>query len=309
MTNDNPLAHPFPLTDARNSAQLYLGLPMWFMSGWKGTLLNARCDAADALSEYSQVFSSVEGNTTFYGLPTVERARHWCHQVPEHFRFCFKVPKSISHAADIPRQLLHDGRQFCDFIAPLRERIGVLMLQLPASFAPERSAELFKTLDMLQSLVNLPLAVECRHPGFFLKDQYEVALLQELNMQNVNRVIFDSRGLFQDGSMDDAVIHARGKKPRLPVHPLATANHPVVRFIGHSDWLHNQRYLEQWRQKIQQWLSEGRSPYFFVHTAGNRNCPEFAREIVRFWQGSMADWPGGRLVENPAAGMTADLFV
>lgn len=308
MTNDNPLAHPFPLTDPRNSAQLYLGLPMWFMSGWKGRLLSTRCGAADALGEYSQVFSSVEGNTTFYGLPTAERAERWARQVPEHFRFCFKVPESISHAADIPRQLMNQGAQLADFIAPLRERIGVLLMQLPASFTPQRSTELFSALEMLQQLLELPLAVECRHPDFFLKDRHEVLLLQTLNRLAVNRVIFDSRGLFQDGSMTDAVLHAQSKKPRLPVHPLATAQNPVVRFIGHSDGLRNRHYLEQWRLKIQQWLSEGRSPYFFVHTAGNQNCPEFAREIVRLWGGDMAAWPGEIVRDDPAAGMTADLF-
>ncbi|MAY14909.1 MAG: hypothetical protein CMI06_06180 [Oceanospirillaceae bacterium] len=308
MTNDNPLAHPFPLTDARNSAQLYLGLPMWFMPDWKGGLLNTHCGAADALSSYSQVFSSVEGNTTFYGLPSADRAERWARQVPEHFRFCFKVPKSISHAENIPRQLLKEGPLLADFITPLRERIGVLLLQLPASFTPQRSAELFSALEILQRLVKLPLAVECRHPGFFLKDQHEVTLLQELKRLAVNRVVFDSRGLFRDGSITDAVIHAQSKKPRMPVHPLATAQNPVVRFIGHSDWQQNLLYLQQWQTKIQQWLREGRSPYFFVHTAGNHDCPEFARYLVRFWQGTMADWPGEGAGGNSAAGNTADLF-
>lgn len=308
MTNDNPLAHPFPLTDARNSAQLYLGLPMWFMPGWKGNLLTGNCSHSAALAQYSRVFSSVEGNTTFYGLPSPERATQWAAQVPDHFRFCFKVPKSISHSANIPRQLQKDGALLKDFVTPLQERIGVLLLQLPASFAPQRSAELLSAVQMLQQLAGLPVAVECRHSGFFQKDQYEVTLLRELSSMKADRVIFDSRGLFRDGSMTEIVLHAQSKKPRLPVHPIATGRHPIVRFIGHTSWQQNLVYLQQWQAKIQQWLAEGRSPYFFVHTAGNHNCPEFARDLVGLWQGMMADWPGESEMKDCPGAETADLF-
>ena len=39
----------------------------------------------------------MEGNTTFYATPTPEIVERWRDQVPETFRFCFKLPKTVTH--------------------------------------------------------------------------------------------------------------------------------------------------------------------------------------------------------------------
>lgn len=45
----------------------------------------------------------------------------------------------------------------------------------------------------------------------------------------------DSRPLFALPPSNAAIIDAHKKKPRVPVHAIATANNPVVRFIGQPD--------------------------------------------------------------------------
>ena len=61
--------------------------------------MNAR--PAEHLADYARVFSSVEGNTTFYASPTPETVQRWADAVPDHFRFSFKFPKEISHQSDL----------------------------------------------------------------------------------------------------------------------------------------------------------------------------------------------------------------
>ena len=79
-----------------SSPPVSIGLPQWFHAAWPFT---PRSD--DALARYSRHFDTVEGNTTFYGLPKPDTVRAWQAAVPAHFRFCFKFPRSISHDAEL----------------------------------------------------------------------------------------------------------------------------------------------------------------------------------------------------------------
>ena len=48
----------------------FLGCPVWARREWVGHALAAGTRASDLLEAYADVFNAVEGNTTFYGLPT-----------------------------------------------------------------------------------------------------------------------------------------------------------------------------------------------------------------------------------------------
>lgn len=40
---------------------------------------------------------TVEGNSTFYALPSSAAGARWRDETPEHFRFCFKFPSDLTH--------------------------------------------------------------------------------------------------------------------------------------------------------------------------------------------------------------------
>lgn len=291
------------IASALQEGRLRFGLPMWFMESWRGNLLARQQTGSTALNDYSQVFASVEGNTTFYGLPDTQRLENWCQQVSESFRFCFKVPGQISHSDDIAAAYVSHDASWQRFTRALGHQLGCVMLQLPGHFSPQRMTELVRLLELMRTSSDYPIAVELRHQGFFDKDKHEKTLLRLLHDLDVDRVIFDSRGLFQDNSDDPRVLDARRKKPRMPVHPIATSNTPVVRFIGHSDWQHNRVYLQQWQQKITVWLQQGKCPYVFIHTVGNHDVQHFVRFIESLWNIPKQDWPG-----ECEAGQHQDLF-
>ncbi len=283
---------------------------MWFMQQWRGHLLSADTRSADALAQYSRVFNAIEGNTTLYGLPAQERAEAWRQMAAEGFRFSFKIPRSISQAGDIAATL-KSSPDFHRFMAQMEPVTGLLMLQLPGHFGPRQLPQLAAGLEALRSITRVPVAVEVRHPGFFDKSRHEPALLRLLADHHADRVVFDSRGLFADISTDPAVQEAQRKKPRFAVHPVATADNPVIRFIGHSDWQQNRRYLQQWAGKLRQWIMEGKQPWLFIHTASNQDAPQFARWCLAELGITLPPWPGE---SAPAAGQaqkdekTPDLF-
>lgn len=246
---------------------------MWSNRDWVGSLFPSSANSQSYLKHYSSFFSSVEGNTTFYALPSREVVASWLEQTRPGFRFCFKLPRTISH----DHGLRHSGlelKKFFHRLQPLSSRLGSFMIQLPASFAPDKLGDLKSFLEQLPAEFNY--SVEVRHEGFFQRDDNERKLNQLLQDHTVDRVSFDSRALFSRPAITAAEIDGKKKKPQLPVHAVSTGSQPIVRFIGCSDMAHNQQYLLPWVKKIEQWVAQGITPTVFIHTPDNQRAPEQA---------------------------------
>ena len=254
----------------------YIGLPMWSNQDWLGSLY-PRHAKTELLSDYAAVFTSVEGNTTFYsGAPKPETVAAWARQTPAHFRFCFKLPASVTHDQRLTR--LEDAWAFLAALAPLHDRLGPTMVQLPRDFGPDELPQLEALLAAWPT--HLACAVEVRHPDFFHKGAAEKALNRLLITYQANRVMLDVRPLFSTPSNDyPGLAHAQQEKPKVPLHVLSTANHPVIRFIGHVDKAINIDYFDSWKSRLALWINQGKTPFLFVHTADNRESPALARRL------------------------------
>jgi uncharacterized protein YecE (DUF72 family) len=263
----------------------YLGCPSWSEPAWRGSLYPQGSRSADFLPLYAQVFNAVEGNTTFYALPSVDTVARWAERMPAHLRFCAKLPREISHGGDL-REHLSAVENFRQLLAPLGKRVAPFWLQLSASFGPQRLAELVAFVELWQ---DGELAVEVRHPAFFIKGEEERSLNRLLHERGIERICLDSRALFSCVSSAPAVLHAQAKKPRLPLRPAAFSQSPQLRFIGHPELQANDPFMAPWLDKVAGWIEEGRTPYVFLHTSDNRLAPQLAQ---RFHQQLMARLPG-----------------
>ena len=286
--------------------RLILGCPLWAEPAWRGALYSSGADADQRLYEYSRVFSAVEGNTTFYALPGPEVVARWAELLPADFHFCAKLPREVSHGDRLDARSI-EALRFFQRMAPLEQRLGPVWLQLPARVGPQQLDQLIRFLDALPTQYRY--AVEVRHPDFFRKDDNERQLNRTLHERGIERLMFDSRGLFASTATDAATLDAQRRKPRLPVHAVALAQTPTVRFIGGMDNQQSLRWLEPWLGKCVQWLSEGRSPILFMHTPDNCLAPELARLFHARLQErlpdlpAMAPWPGElELLEAPEQG-------
>ncbi|AZD59134.1 DUF72 domain-containing protein [Pseudomonas chlororaphis] len=275
----------------------YLGCPSWSENAWREYLYPGSARPTDFLGLYCQVFNAVEGNTTFYARPAEATVQRWAQTMPEHFRFTAKFPGDISHGGDL-REQLGAAESFLQLLSPLGERVSPLWLQLPASFTPQRLAELAGFIDGLER----PLAVEVRHRDFFAKGDAERMLNRLLLDRGVERICLDPRALFSCTSSEPSVLHAQSKKPKVPPRPAAFTQFPQVRFIGHPELKANDPFLVPWIDKVAGWIEEGRTPYIFLHTADNRLAAELAR---RFHARLMQRLPGlpalPELYREPAA--------
>lgn len=263
----------------------YLGCPSWHDPAWRAVFYGETSPRIDYLSRYVSVFNAVEGNTTFYACPSPQTLERWSQLMPPHFRFCAKFPRDISHAADL-MQTIDAAKRFIALLIPIHRHVIPFWLQLPSSFGPDRLDELMKWVDQL-SLAHL--AIEVRHPDFFLKGEDERRLNRFLLERGIERISLDCRALFGYAHQEVSVQKARMKKPLLPVRPTAFSSSPQVRFVGGPDIDENDRFLLPWVNKLAEWIEEGKTPCIFLHTPDNRLAPA---QAIRFHQRLSERLPG-----------------
>lgn len=259
-----------------NKYPIRLGLTMWSHNQWQHSFYGSGTKPGERLARYAQVFHSVEGNTTFYANPSPSTVNNWNAATSDDFRFTFKLPSTITHQ----QKLNHSDQLVSEFIhlmEPLHHKIGLWKIQLPAAFSPHALPVLERFIDRFPK--HLPLGVEVRHLGFFDKGEQEKQLNRMLIEKHVDRIIMDSRPVFSAPPTTEAVIEAHNNKPKVPVHAIATANTPMMRFIGHPDLVSNDAFFTPWLSKLENWVKEGKQPFVFIHTPDNVEAPELADRL------------------------------
>ena len=88
----------------RSESVFFIGCPMWGYKEWVGNFFPAHTAPKDFLRIYSQQLNVVEGNTTFYALPSAETIVRWRQETPTTFRFCPKISRDISHSSRLDEQ-------------------------------------------------------------------------------------------------------------------------------------------------------------------------------------------------------------
>lgn len=68
------------------------------------------------------------------------------------------------------------------------------------------------------------------------------------------------------------------KKPKVPVHAVVTASHPMVRFIGSDNMAQNREFFAAWLQKLPQWR-QTTTPFLFLHTPDIAQAPELVNTL------------------------------
>jgi uncharacterized protein YecE (DUF72 family) len=256
------------------SAVVRIGCPGWAYPPWVGTFFTSDARREDLLRQYATVFATAEGNTSFYALPTAESIRRWAAEAPADFRFCFKFPRTISHDKRLV-DAAAETREFLERVAPLGGRLGAFFLQVHHSFDRKELPALAAYLRSLPA--EHRYAVEVRHADFFDHGEGEHALDDLLASLGVERVNFDTRGLFAARPEHEAIRVAQGRKPRLAFRATALTPEPFVRFVGDLNVENDRALLAGWAHCFAKWIAEGRRPSFFAHHPDDLHAPAVGR--------------------------------
>jgi uncharacterized protein YecE (DUF72 family) len=170
---------------------LYIGPTGYNMKPWVGKWYAPGTKDKDHLRQYGKQFDTIEFNTTHYRIPDYATVLRWREEVPSDFRFCPKVPQTISHSDNLGIGT-DEMRIFTQNILELGEKLGVCFLQLPPFFAPKDQGRLLRFLDLLPT--PLPLSIEVRHEAFFRPDATAEAFFSLLTERGIHAIITDVAG-------------------------------------------------------------------------------------------------------------------
>ena len=112
---------------------ILIGTSGYNYNEWKGNFYPADLASSKMLGYYSERFSTVEINYTFYRMPNEKVVAGWARETPAEFTFTLKAPRRITHDARLVncRDLTE---MFCNRAGVLGDKLAVLLFQLPPSF-------------------------------------------------------------------------------------------------------------------------------------------------------------------------------
>lgn len=203
------------------------------------------------LNFYASLFNSIEINSSFYKVPMASTVRKWTAEVPQHFRFTFKLWREITHNKGLVFSMA-DVEKFMRSINEAGNQKGCLLVQFP----PSLKIDSIHQLEHLLTALNLhnseqlwKIAVEFRHLSWY-NDTIN-SILQQYNM-----------GL---------VIHDMPKSA--PPLKVLAGDFVYLRFHGpNGDYRgsYPDDFLYEYAQYIQEWQSEGKIAYvYFNNTMGD----------------------------------------
>ncbi|MEM6255202.1 MAG: DUF72 domain-containing protein [Cyanobacteria bacterium P01_D01_bin.156] len=259
-------------------ANFRIGCAVWAYKEWLGDFYPQGSRATDFLRLYGERMTCVEGNTTFYSIPSADMVQRWAEKTPADFRFCPKLPRTVTHEGTLMPQLA-SALDFLKLMQGLGPRLGPIFAQLPPRYSPAAFADLEQFVTCWPH-EQKPVAVEVRHLDWF-KPPYSGRLDALLCHFGVGRVLLDTRPIYTwSNPVEDPQLRSERKKPRVPLLPTATASFVLVRYISHPKLDRNRDFLAEWVDYVGNWLAQGVSVYFFVH------CPEEAQSpaIARYFQ-------------------------
>jgi uncharacterized protein YecE (DUF72 family) len=200
---------------------------------------------------YGSLMNSIEINSSFYKIPMVSTVRKWANEVPEDFKFSFKLFREITHS----KELVFDPelvKKFIEVIALAEDKKGCLLVQFPPSIRIQNIKQLLILMECLREndqTKQWNINLEFRHVSL-----YQDKIYRALEEHDMGMVIQD-------------------KPPAIT--PMLESNLPFVylRFHG-PDGSYKGSYeddvLAEYATYIHDWMIEGKTVYtYFNNTMGN----------------------------------------
>ncbi len=265
---------------------IYVGTCGFSYKDWIGTFYPGTVRSEEMLPYYASTFKAVEIDSSFYGVLQPQTVERMNARTPADFRFCFKVPQTVSHAPDAAQGRVHDdARAFVESVAPIADagKFGCALLQFPNGFRPNERTEAY-VLAAVEALQPLPLTVEFRNREWQTPTYFE--LISELGVGwcNVDMPGYDTlMRASSDVSSDVAYVRFHGRN----ASKWWTGDNRT-----RYDYDYTADELEPWGNRVAEMEERAKTTFAFFnnHARGNaaRNAELFV-DLMRERYGSLAD--------------------
>ena len=245
----------------RKSGKIWVGVGGWNYAPWRGTFYPKGVTQAKELHYASRELTSIEINSTFYGLQKPATFQKWHDDTPDGFVFSVKAPrfvmlrKNLGDAAVTPAM----ERFLASGLVKLGEKLGPINWQLHPgkSFEAEEIATFLSRLPAKLEGRALRHAIEARHPSFDCEEFFALARKHEV-------------AIVEAGDSEYPRIQAR------------TAPFSYLRVMGtkaDAPKGYSPAALRRWREHAHTLAKDGDVFFYFISGAKERN-PLAARALV-----------------------------
>jgi len=234
---------------------VFVGCAKWNKQDLKGFYPRG---TKDELTYYATQFNSIELNATFYRIFPASVVENWYKKAGDDFKFFPKLPQIVSQFRRL-QNCEAELSAYLDSISHLKEKLGMLFLQMNPNFAPKSFEALQKFIEAWPK--GFPLAVELRHTDWFNTD-----------IKN------DVYKLFEVHKISNIVVDTAGRRDLL--HMKLTSKDAFIRYNGAN---HESDYtrLDQWLERIKIWFDQGlKNLYFFVHQNHEQASPLLSKYFI-----------------------------
>ena len=203
------------------------------------------------LTYYASLFNSIEINSSFYKIPMGSTVRNWADQVPEDFRFTFKLWREITHNKNLEFRN-NDVAHFFDIINHSASKKGCLLAQFPPSLKVDMLRQLEKLLQSISQADperSWKTAFEFRHSSWYQKEVFEM-----LEENGIGIVAHDKPGSitpFFDSKVSFKYLRFHGPN-------------------GDYKGRYSDDFIHEYAGYIKEWIQEGKTIYaYFNNTMGD----------------------------------------
>lgn len=239
--------------------KIFIGTSGWSYPHWINLFYPEEIPRGKWLEFYTKKFDTVELNASFYRLPRKITFENWRKRTPEGFIFSVKMSRYVSHIKKLssPRESLS---KFFDAILPLKEKIPVILIQLPPSlkFYEGIADEFLKELTKN----DYGFTLECRNKTWFQDSAYKI-----FKKYKIALCIADT--------------------PQYPYAEEITSDFVYIRLHGHEILYgsnYTEKQLQEWAKKIRKWNKKGMNVYIYFDNDANAYAVHNAlrlKEILR----------------------------
>lgn len=247
-----PMAKP-------KAGKVFVGVGGWNFAPWRGTFYPKGLPQAQELHYASRELTSIEINSTFYGLQKPATFQKWHDETPDGFVFSVKAPRFVTN-----RKLLASaGPSIARFLGSGISRLGTKLGPINWQLPPTKQ---FDAADLAAFLALLPVELEGR------------ALRHALEVRHASFDCEEVVALARGHGV--AIVEAGDSEyPRIQAR---TASFSYLRIMGtraNSPWGYTSAALDRWRERAQLLSREGDVFLYVISGAKQRN-PLAARALI-----------------------------
>lgn len=287
---------------ASDRARVLVGTCGWNKPAWKARFYPRGLPEREQLAYASRHLATLEINTTFHGLKSVEDFLKWRLETPDDFVFSVKGHRGVTHEGLLRNAEKGVAAFFASGVLLLEEKLGAILWQVAETLPFDPNvvgaflAALPHSVAEAQSLLRREIGSEVDPRILDLADQ-PIRHAFEVRHASFDNPAFV--GLLRRHDVAAAVTNT----PTWPGLRDVTSDFVYVRFHGDPQRFpngYNDETLEEWAELIDGWrtgraCSDGRGREVFVYfdnpDHGGAGSPFTARKLQRLLDGPESGTP------------------